>query len=47
MARTTPVRLALFSLVALVVQRQPAWQASVRQAAWYPKAPPTFSDALA
>ena len=46
-ARTTPLRLALFSLVALLVQRQPAWQASVRQAAWYKKALPTFSDALA
>ena len=46
-ARTTPLRLALFSLVALLVQRQPGWQASVRQAAWYQKALPTFSDALA
>ncbi len=46
-ARTTPLRLACFSLVALLVQRQPAWQASVRQAAWYKKALPTFSDALA
>ena len=46
-ARSTPLRLALFSLVALLVQRQPSWQASVRQAAWYKKALPTFSDALA
>ena len=46
-ARTTPVRLALFSLVALLVQRRPEWQTSVRQAAWYQKALPTFSDALA
>ena len=46
-ARSTPLRLALFSLVALIVQRQPAWQASVRRAAWYQKALPTFSDALA
>ena len=46
-ARATPLRLALFSLVALLVHRQPAWQASVRQAAWYKKALPTFSDALA
>lgn len=46
-ARSTPVRLALFSLVALIVQRQPTSQASVRQAAWYKKALPTFSDALA
>lgn len=46
-ARSTPLRLALFSLVALIVQAQPAWQASVRQAAWYQKVLPTFSDALA
>ena len=46
-ARTTPVRLALFSLVTLLVQRRPEWQTSVRQAAWYEKALPTFSDALA
>ena len=39
--------MALFSLVALIVHRQPACQTSVRQAAWYPKARPTFSDALA
>jgi hypothetical protein len=46
-ARSTPIRLALFSLVALIVQRQPDWQASVRAAAWYEKTLPTFSDALA
>ncbi len=46
-ARSTPLRLALFSLVTLLVHRQPGWQASVRQAAWYEKALPTFSDALA
>jgi hypothetical protein len=46
-ARTTPVRLGLFSLVALIVQRQPAWQQSVRRSAWYQKAQPTFADALA
>ena len=46
-ARSTPLRLALFSLVTLLVHRQPGWQASVRQAAWYQKALPTFSDALA
>ena len=46
-ARSTPLRLALFSLVALLVHRQPGWQASVRQAAWYKKTLPTFSDALA
>lgn len=46
-ARATPLRLALMSLVALIVNHQPAWQTSVRQAAWYKKALPTFSDALA
>ncbi len=46
-ARSTPLRLALFSLVTRVVRGQPGWQASVRQAAWYQKALPTFSDALA
>ena len=45
--RSTPLRLALFSFVALLVHRQPDRQACVRQAAWYQKAPPTFSDALA
>ena len=45
-ARATPLRLALFCLVTLLVQRQPAWQTSVRQAAWYKKALPTFPDAL-
>ena len=47
MARATPLRLALFSLVTLIVDQQPGWQAAVRQAAWYQKALPTFSDALA
>ena len=46
-ARTTPVRLGLYSLVALIVQRQPAWQGAFRQSAWYKKARPTFADALA
>ena len=46
-ARSTPLRLALFSLVTLMVHQQSDWQASVRQAAWYQKALPTFSDALA
>ena len=46
-ARATPLRLGLFSLVALMVQRQPAWQPSVRRSAWYAKAQPTFADALA
>ena len=46
-ARTTPVRFGLYSLVALMVQRQPAWQHAFRQSAWYKKARPTFADALA
>jgi hypothetical protein len=46
-ARATPVRLALFSLVALIVQRHPDWQGAVRRSAWYEKARPTFADALA
>lgn len=47
-ARTTPVLLGLFSLVALFVsqltQDQPL---PVRTAAWYTKSEPTFSDAIA
>jgi hypothetical protein len=46
-ARCTPIRLTLFSLVALIVHGQPDWQASVRQSAWYEKTLPTFADALA
>jgi hypothetical protein len=46
-ARTTPVRLGLFSLVALMVHRQPSWQHAFRRSAWYAKARPTFADALA
>jgi hypothetical protein len=46
-ARATPVRLGLFSLVALLVQAQPSWQGSFRRSAWYEKARPTFADALA
>jgi len=46
--RTTPALLGLFSLVTLVAQarldRQPL---PVRQAAWYAKSAPTFSDTLA
>ncbi len=46
--RTTPALLGLFSLVTLfadaVLQGQPL---PVRQAAWYTKATPTFSDTLA
>lgn len=47
-ARTTPCLLGLFSLVALWAEhlhRHGTLQ--VRQAAWYPKPVPTFSDALA
>jgi hypothetical protein len=46
-ARSTPVRLALFSLVTLIVQRQPTWQQAFRRGAWYEKVRPTFADALA
>jgi hypothetical protein len=46
-ARATPVRLALFSLVTLMVQRQLNWQGAFRSSAWYKKARPTFADALA
>ncbi len=47
-ARTTPALLGLFSLVALVADRLHADGALlVRQAAWYEKSNPTFSDALA
>jgi DDE superfamily endonuclease len=46
-ARTTPVRLGLYSLIALIVQRQPDWQQAFRRNAWYKKARPTFVDALA
>jgi len=46
-ARTTPLRLGLFSLVTLIVARQPAWQGVFRQSAWAKKARPTFADALA
>ncbi len=46
--RTTPVLLGLFSLVTLLAHQQAAAAAlRVRQAAWYRKATPTFSDALA
>ena len=47
-ARTTPALFGLFSLVTLLADRHAAqgtlWP---RQAAWYPKKIPTFSDALA
>jgi hypothetical protein len=45
--RTTPALLGLFSLVTLFAHQQMAQTAgAVRQAAWYHKAQPTFSDAL-
>ena len=47
-ARTTPILLALFSLVTLIAHRLVAVQAMpVRTSAWYCKSQPTFSDALA
>lgn len=47
-ARTTPVLLALYSLITLLATRL-VQQGSlpIRQAAWYRKTLPTFSDALA
>src|SRR5207247_4836796 len=46
--RTTPALLGLFSLVTLLADQQAAFGSLwVRQAAWYRKATPTFSDALA
>ncbi len=46
--RTTPALLGLFSLVALYAHpRMEPTGDLVRQAAWYPKPLPTFSDALA
>jgi hypothetical protein len=47
-ARTTPCLLGLFSLVALMAERlHTRGELIVRQAAWYDKPVPTFSDALA
>lgn len=47
-ARTTPLLLALFSLITLMATRMVAAHAMpVRRSAWYRKAQPTFSDALA
>jgi len=47
-ARTTPLLLGLFSWVTLLAQQsQRHGQLPVRQAAWYHKTTPTFSDALA
>jgi hypothetical protein len=46
--RTTPALLGLFSLVTLLAhQKASAGTLPVRQAAWYAKPLPTFSDALA
>jgi hypothetical protein len=46
--RTTPTLLALFSLVTIVAHHVlPGQPLPVRQAAWYAKARPTFSDTLA
>ena len=47
-ARTTPLVLALFAIVALLAHTLSKKTAcSVRQTAWYRKTKPTFSDALA
>ncbi len=46
--RTTPALLGLFSLVTLCAQARLNGQPlPVRQAAWYAKSTPTFSDTLA
>jgi hypothetical protein len=47
--RTTPALLGLFSIVSLLAHRQMRQAAGVlrRQAAWYHKRDPTFTDALA
>jgi hypothetical protein len=46
--RTTPALLALFSLVTLIAhQHAQRRKLPIRQAAWYHKTQPTFSDALA
>jgi hypothetical protein len=45
--RTTPALLGLFSLVTLLAHPQMVTATHVRQAAWYHKALPTFTDALA
>ena len=47
-ARTTPILLALFSVVTLIAHQLVATQTlPVRTSAWYHKRQPTFSDALA
>jgi hypothetical protein len=46
--RTTPTILGLFSLVTLIADAlQSQFSLDVRQAAWYIKPLPTFSDAIA
>jgi hypothetical protein len=46
--RTTPALMGLFSLVTVLAHRPMLdGPRQVRQAAWYPKRDPTFSDALA
>src|SRR5215212_6604584 len=46
--RTTPALLGLFSLVTLFTQQDGSrTPVRIRRAAWYPKAQPTFADALA
>jgi len=46
-ARTTPLLLGLFSWVTLIAHALYHPSSAPRQAAWYPKPLPTFSDALA
>jgi len=47
-ARTTPILLGLFSWITLLAHRsQKDGTLPIRQAAWYAKARPTFSDAIA
>jgi hypothetical protein len=47
-ARTTPTLLGLFSVVTVLAHSLATHRkVSPRQAAWYPKATPTFADALA
>ena len=45
--RTTPCLLGLFSVVVLMAHSEHPDRLPTRQAAWYPKSEPTFSDALA
>jgi hypothetical protein len=45
--RTTPALLGLFSLVTLLAHPHLTADSCLRQAAWYPKRLPTFTDALA